>query len=214
MRSRLELIPAFGCRESGAKKRVLGPKPTMVGRMPAFIDVQRTGIYTRGACSPLTRMLGNPHAWLRPLRQALYSRFGLGAVREVFPSWDARAGKVVWSNDEVLPDDAMDHLLEDPVLALQRLVPDLEEQVPADVDAVLRWRHIFGVHAVVHELCCAAKDSSLFRALVEDTILAASAPTKRSGKGKGKPGKNARSSEGQISILGNRKGLRRANRTT
>ena len=186
VRSRLELIPADGTHARAGKLAII-PKPQMVEKTPAFIDVQRTGIYTRGACSPLVRLVGNPHAWLRPLRQALYSRLGLhGPVREVFPSWDVSARKVVWSDDEVFPDGAMDQFLEDPIGALQSLVPDLVDQVP-ELDTLQRWRHIFGVHAVVHELCCAANDSSLFRALVEDEVLAASAPWRR-GKGKGKPG--------------------------
>ncbi|CAE7652559.1 unnamed protein product [Symbiodinium sp. CCMP2456] len=187
VQSRLELIPADGTGVRAGKLAIIS-KPQMVEKTPAFIDVKRTGIYTRGACSPLVRLVGNPHAWLRPLRQALYSRLGLrGPVTEVFPSWDASARKVVWSDDEVFPDGALDHFLEDPIGALQSLVPDLVDQVP-ELDAVQRWRHIFGVHAVVHELCCAAKDSSLFRALVEDDVLAASAPWRR-GKGKGKPGR-------------------------
>ncbi|CAE7381953.1 unnamed protein product [Symbiodinium sp. CCMP2592] len=199
VRSCLELIPADG---TGARARKLAiiPKPQMVEKTPSFIDVQRTGIYTRGACSPLVRLVGNPHAWLRPLRQALYARMGLrGPVREVFPSWDASARKVVWSDDEVFPDRAMDQFLEDPTRALQSLVPDLVDQVP-EVDTVQRWRHIFGVHAVVHELCCAANDSSLFRALVEDDVLAASAPWRR---GKGKPGKGQGKGKAKGKDLGN-----------
>lgn len=187
-RGLLKLVPHDGHLKPGVERRAIGPKPKMEDNCPSFIDVRRTGEYVRGAPSPLVKLLGNPHRWVRPLRQALYLRFGLSSVREVFPSWDSVANQVAWCNDQVDPDDSMGHLLEAPLQAIHELAPELHEQVPDGVSDEQRWKHVFAVHAVVHELCCAASGSSFFRAMMNDKgLVAAAVPARRvKGKVKGK----------------------------
>eukprot|EP00418_Pyrodinium_bahamense_P075152 CAMPEP_0179062392 /NCGR_PEP_ID=MMETSP0796-20121207/26905_1 /TAXON_ID=73915 /ORGANISM="Pyrodinium bahamense, Strain pbaha01" /LENGTH=328 /DNA_ID=CAMNT_0020759299 /DNA_START=50 /DNA_END=1033 /DNA_ORIENTATION=+ len=184
-RRRLKLTTHDGCLKPGVTRRPLGPKPETEARTPAFIDVKRTGRYVRGAPSPLVKVLGNPHAAARILRQAMYLRLGLREVREVFPSWDG--SDVVWSDDVVTSDGAREDLLDRPDHAIAILFPELQGPRPAGVDEAQWAKHAFAVHAVVHELCCAANGSSFFRTMLNDEGLrAAMGAWCNKSKGKGK----------------------------
>lgn len=188
----LKLVPHDGCLKSGVKQRQLDGKPVTCSALPAFIDVSRKGQYTRGAPSPLVKLLGNPHVSAQPLRQALYARLGIqGSVREEFPVW--RDSAACWHVQDVLPDESQDNLLEDPERAVAELFPELLEE-PPPIAAKLWEKHIFGVYAIVHELCCAASGSSFLDAMSTRSKIKAGADRHgRSSKGQSK----GRSSKGQ-----------------
>lgn len=78
--------------------------------------------YVRGCCSPFVRGYGNLHGLARPLRLAAYEAMGVGGqVRESFPEWDERAGRVAWVDKLVQPDGALRPLLASPHEALEWL---------------------------------------------------------------------------------------------
>lgn len=88
--------------------------------------------YVRGSPSPLTRILGNVHIIVRPLRQALYARLGIETpVIEEFPIWDPSTKQVVWVSDLVMPvsanEDPISHtmLMKHPSLAIAHLFPEV-----------------------------------------------------------------------------------------
>ena len=58
--------------------------------------------YVRGACSPATRVCGNLHGILRPLRLAVYRNLGAtGKVHERFPEWDTENDTVRWEDADI-----------------------------------------------------------------------------------------------------------------
>ena len=69
-----------------------------------------TGIVRRGNADGQTRRLGNLHAIARPLRAALYARFGID-VTESLPAW--RNGAFVMETTVVHPDTTHDEMLND-----------------------------------------------------------------------------------------------------
>jgi hypothetical protein len=88
--------------------------------------------YVRGSPSPLTRILGNVHIIVRPLRQALYARLGIETpVIEEFPIWNPSTEQVVWVSDLVMPvsanEDPISHtmLMKPPNLAIAHLFPEV-----------------------------------------------------------------------------------------
>lgn len=91
----------------------LHPLPSVRGEEGSLLDALETRTYTRGAPSPLIRLLGrNPHEDARPLRGALMRlllerrsfsdlwledfRSGVVDFKEKLPVWDAAAGAVMW----------------------------------------------------------------------------------------------------------------------
>jgi len=96
--------------------------------------------------------MGNIHVVCRPLRQALYWRRGVKTpIVEIFPVW--KDEQVFWLNDEVLPDEKLNHLLDLPDEALEALFPKVSLIKPDEV-SVQDWEnHLFSIHAVVFELC-------------------------------------------------------------
>lgn len=182
-RRHLTLVLHTGGLKPDVPIRALEPKPATEGTMPRLIEVFHKRLFVGGAPSPLVRVLGNPHCVVRPLRQALYARLGIqGAVREEFPVWNG--SKTVWDICKaVMPDNAMDDLLDDAKRAVAFFFPQVH--LPVEGVEERQWRrHVFGVHAVVAELCCAANGQSFF-----ETMRTLMLPfSGRKGKGKGKKG--------------------------
>lgn len=71
-------------------------------------------VLLRGTTSSNDRGFGSLHSVAKPLRQALYARFGLDAVEETYPVWNEAENKVDWHVEVVEADSSMDNLLDDP----------------------------------------------------------------------------------------------------
>ena len=118
----------------------------------------------KGNPSPLTRLMGSPHARVEELRQALYARILKGeegktpTVLEEYPDWDPKTSSVVWIKKEVLPSTKFDHLLDDPTKAVNWFFgKDRQPQVKRS-----EWKkHLFCVHVICFHLCAIANGVSL-----------------------------------------------------
>jgi len=211
------LEPHAGKRKPGVKKRAIEPKPVTVSTCPMMIGINRKKHYLRGAPSPLVRLLGNPHIAVRPLRLALYHHLAIeGPIREEFPVWGA--DRTEWDIMEVMPDGACSGLLGDPESAIKQFFPELAGERPQGVNAADWSKHQFAARGVVHEICCAANQTSYLRAMMgplvpRPAINPAEETSKerkggRGGKGgKGrKGGKGGKGSEGPADFAGRGKG--------
>lgn len=98
------------------------------------------GSFVRGNADSFTKRAGNLHMIARPLRQAVYSRLGHTFVHEFVPVWDAVGCSVVWVDEFVEADKALDALLDDPTKAMAWLVEAdaLAESVLSDFEKVSR----------------------------------------------------------------------------
>ena len=98
------------------------------------------GSFVRGNADSFTKRAGNLHMIARPLRQAVYSRLGHTTVHEFVPVWDAVVCSVVWVDEFVEADKALDALLDDPRKAMAWLVEAdaLAESVLSDFEKVSR----------------------------------------------------------------------------
>mgnify|MGYP001335462697 FL=1 len=136
-----------------SKRNLISPPPKTMDKDPTLLELSQ-GIYRRGAPSPLVKLLGNPHVVARPLRQALYSRKNIsGPVTEIFPVWDGKDNKVIWTEDKVTADKSLDELLDFPEKAMEVLFPKSSLVKPAEVSD-LKWQnHLYAIHSVVYELC-------------------------------------------------------------
>jgi len=116
--------------------------------------------YLRGSPSPLTRLLGNLHLTIRPLRQAAYHRTFLKhsktnveelLVQEIFPVWDEKSRRATWSIENVKPSNQLDYLLDDPKAAFDFFFANAKK--PTNVYSDNKWlSHYFAMHAVVYEV--------------------------------------------------------------
>jgi len=134
-----------------SKRNIISPPPKTTHKDPSLVDLVH-GRYMKGAPSSLVKRMGNIHVVCRPLRQALYWRRGVKTpIVEIFPVW--KDEQVFWLNDEVLPDEKLNHLLDLPEEALEALFPKVSLIKPDEV-SVQDWEnHLFSIHAVVFELC-------------------------------------------------------------
>ncbi|KAJ2994377.1 hypothetical protein HDV02_001651 [Globomyces sp. JEL0801] len=133
------------------KRPLLSVVPEVSNKAPRLISVFASGVYKRGTGSPLVKELGNSHFIVRPLRLALYHRLGVQTpIREIFPTWNKEDQKVEWIDEEVLPDNKLDHLLDNPMEAVIHFFPNLNTPVGNNET----WdKHLFCVHSIVLELC-------------------------------------------------------------
>ena len=95
------------------------------------------------------------HATAKELRRALYARmFGeLKTIHESYPQWVD--GEVKWVEEETTPDGALDHLLDNPLMAWY-LVFGHEEK--PESCTTLQWRqHMFAQKLVCFDICVAAR---------------------------------------------------------
>jgi hypothetical protein len=120
------------------------------------------GCVRRGCSSSSDKRRGNLHALARPLRAAVYARLGEQApVREIMPQW--LSGDVAWTDEAVLPDAALDALLDDVKVAAAWL----DARDGHDDDGApwppgeASWRaaeRAFNRRILAAELCAAAAD--------------------------------------------------------
>eukprot|EP00798_Chlamydomonas_sp_ICE-L_P026002 gene26002-11693_t len=175
---------------------LMSPPPETRDKDPSFVCLKASPQphYIRGVTSALVRRLGvNQHLTVRPLRQALYARLGMTAdVLEEFPEWDtAEGGSVVWVQESVSPNPALDHLLDRPKEAVATLFPKLQT-IPSTFNRHEWNNHVFACHALVYELCSAFGDQSFL------TLLLSAAGTWAAGQGgHGSVGQGGHGSAGQ-----------------
>lgn len=180
---------------ASSRRPLLDREPLLVpltAAVPSMAALRTSRCYLRGAPSPLVRALGfNPHARVGALRRAVYhtlfSVAGGGdtpadqaaeavaavVIEESFPVWDAVDGCVQWPVAHVVPasptDDPRSHALlrGSPQAAFAQLFPQEAAGAPRPPSVSAReWeRHCFACFAVVAELICAAKGSSLLAEL-------------------------------------------------
>lgn len=117
--------------------------------------------YIRGSCSSLVRRYGNLQGHALELRRAAYWELGAkDPVHEVYPEWDAVAGEVRWVESDVVPNDALLHLLEQPATALLYLLDqdpcDSSEAVDIEVAGDVAMRR-FAAIVMVSELAVATQ---------------------------------------------------------
>jgi len=151
-KGKLVLVPHKSPKKIMTSPRdIISPPPKTTNEDPGFIGVTRLKEYIRGSPSPFTRLLGNLHMMVRPLRQAVYHRLGeQGPIKEVFPTWDKVNNEVVWTEDLIFANDTLDYLLDKPQEALDYFCSSLIQ--PPSVDEELWWNHIFALRVVVYEL--------------------------------------------------------------
>ena len=150
----------------GPSKRPIGPPPAV----QTEVHHVQSGVYLRGAPSPLVRELGfNPHGVVAPLRHTMYSILNYsGPITEEWPEWDAVENKVRWVVHTDIypptrPDPALVELLHNSDAAVAAFFPN---EVYAPIYPPRRsirkddWqKHVFSVRSVVYELCVMANRS-------------------------------------------------------
>lgn len=142
---------------------LITPPPSVFDTEPTLHAIDRHSYYLRGAPTPLVRALrANPHVTVRPLRQALYAlRYAEHpasapcVITEEFPVYDGASEAVMWDVAHVAPDASlMAVLVGDPAAARDLLfLPATLHSKPPSVSAEVWRKHLFGVSAVVAELC-------------------------------------------------------------
>ncbi|KAJ3024370.1 hypothetical protein HKX48_000046 [Thoreauomyces humboldtii] len=134
----------------------LNPPPSVVRAPADYYQLKNDKQYTRGAASALVKKLGNLHASLRPLRQALYARLGFERITEVIPFWDKEAGCVTWEQAAVQPNPALDRLLDAPMKAVDHFFPAISLIKPLGVSEANWQNHLFAAHSAVFGICVLA----------------------------------------------------------
>ena len=69
----------------------LNPLPLTYDHIPTKEKIHETKKVYKGTPSPLTKMLGNIYAVIRPLRRQFYFEIGLDEdeqIMEIYPEWD------------------------------------------------------------------------------------------------------------------------------
>lgn len=139
--AQVQVFSKFKCNKRGFKlipqttttakkgvvpRDVLVPPPATATRHSDFVSLA-TFEYRRCSSSPLTKLLGNLHVTIRPLRQALYHHMGLTqSVYEELPVWNEQDQQVVWDKGLVDPSDTCAHLLNNPSDAISHFFPELK----------------------------------------------------------------------------------------
>ncbi|KAG0221158.1 hypothetical protein BGW41_007172 [Actinomortierella wolfii] len=162
----LHLIPrrARPIRYPPTPRELISPPPPTRDSDPGFITLPE--YFLRGSPSPLTRICGNLHRTIRPLRQAYYASLEIGAkpIPEEFPEYEVGKG-VVWHREDVYPDSKHLKLLSDPKAAYTFFFSDIRR--PARVTNRDWENHVYATYAVVFEICALYSNTSLFDMLVQ-----------------------------------------------
>ncbi len=156
----LHLFPSERSRQ-GRPIIALSDPPATSSDSGGFRDVEEKHYYLRGTPSPLIG-LGNVHARLRPLRQAMYHAKGWSEIVEEFPE-RGPDGEPVWRSESVRSDNTFAALLRDPSAAVRRFAT---AKKPEDVSWNDWEKHRFAERAVVAEICHQVIGGSLFDILL------------------------------------------------
>jgi hypothetical protein len=96
-------------------RKIISPPPATIESNPSLVRLNEHFEYIRGIPSALVKEKGNLHNVIKPLRQALYARKKINQpVFEKYPDWDKDKNEVIWIEEKVNPDPALDYLLDDP----------------------------------------------------------------------------------------------------
>ena len=149
--------------------------PPTYGHYPIADRIRTTKTAYRGTPSPLTKILGNLHGHISPLRRQFYNDIGLEEgtqIHEVYPEWDNKLKKVIWIdrmvtafNDE---ENNLRGLLMNPFDAIQHFFGEqLFGSKPVNVSNLHWENHKFSMCFVVLELHCSLLGIPIIKMLID-----------------------------------------------
>ncbi|KAJ3261208.1 hypothetical protein HK103_006517 [Boothiomyces macroporosus] len=138
-------------------KRDIIEIPKVVEKLPRLADLPHFVRFT--PVTPLTKYYeANPVAAYRPLRQALYHKFGVSEIEERYPDVDSD-GNTTWINLTVNADPTFSHLLLKPDIAVKKFMGEFLKKVECDPH---QWAlHEFGVYYAIYEIYYLAVGGSI-----------------------------------------------------
>ncbi|KAJ3271007.1 hypothetical protein HDV01_007157 [Terramyces sp. JEL0728] len=129
-------------------KRDIIDIPKVIENLPQFADLPK--FIKLSPITPLAKYFEmNQSVAYRPLRQALYHKFGVSSVEERYVDVDSE-GNSTWIEEVVSSDPAFTHLLMKPDIAVKKFMGDYLKKIDCDPH---QWAlHEFGIYLAIYEV--------------------------------------------------------------